>query len=338
MRGHISTVNTLVVSNDNQWIVSGSDDKTVRIWDMASRTELGKTMLGHTEKVTSVAVSPDGEFVASASTDRTVCYWGVRMRRLVMTFADHEESVDSVAFSIDGKRIISGSDDYTIRVREVNRGMLFGALKTSSRVMAVAVSPDGHWFASALSDRTVLIWSMSMLTVTLVLEDRFGPITSVAYLSDDGLRIFSSSDGMVRVWNVQTGEVVGYPLIGHSYSVNSVAHSPNGHELAACSYDGSICVWDMLGLYKRDNDKDNSESGSEDLRIRWNASRAHVRSDNGWVRDGEQLLLWVPPQYRHDIVGGTRLLIGSNMDKLRPKVDYRKLLGIAGRGGRIFTR
>lgn len=73
MRAHTDAVNALAVSRDGQWLVSGSHDHTLRIWDTDSGTTVGEPMLGHTKGVTSVAISPDGIFIASASDDKTVC-------------------------------------------------------------------------------------------------------------------------------------------------------------------------------------------------------------------------------------------------------------------------
>src|SRR5689334_22972171 len=63
-------------SPDGLTIVSGSDDNTVRIWDVASGTEI-KQLTGHTSFVTSVSFSPDGSTIASGSWDNTVRIWDV---------------------------------------------------------------------------------------------------------------------------------------------------------------------------------------------------------------------------------------------------------------------
>ena len=75
---------------------------------------------------------------------------------------------------------------------------------------------------------------------------------------------------------------------------------------------------------------DTSQS-SEELRIAWYASRAHRVSEDGWVRDGEKLLLWVPWKYRPDIDGGTRMVFDPQGEvDVRPKADYRKVFRFSG--------
>ena len=94
-------------------IVSGSDDKSVQVWDALSSVEL-KLLNGHTDSVKSVAFSSDGTHIVSGSNDKSVQVWdalsGVELRVL----NGHTEIVWSVAFSSDGTHIVSGSFDKSV--------------------------------------------------------------------------------------------------------------------------------------------------------------------------------------------------------------------------------
>jgi WD40 repeat protein len=111
----------VAVSPDGKRVVSGSDDKTVRVWDLASgRCEA--TLEGHGDRVCSVAVSPDGKRVVSGSGDKTVRVWDLASGRCEATLEGHGDMVCSVAVSPDGKRVVSGSDDKTVRVWDLASG------------------------------------------------------------------------------------------------------------------------------------------------------------------------------------------------------------------------
>ncbi len=99
-------------------IVSGSDDKTVRLWDIQGNP-IGQPFPGHESSVRSVAFSPDGKMIVSGSWDKTVRLWDIQGNPIGQPFRGHEESVSSVAFSPDGKMIVSGSDDNTVRLWRV---------------------------------------------------------------------------------------------------------------------------------------------------------------------------------------------------------------------------
>ena len=100
--------------------MSGSGDKTIRVWDAATCAAVGDPLEGHTNWVTSVAFSPDGKRIVSGSDDSTIRVWDLATHAAVGDpLEGHTTSVNSVAFSPDGKRIVSGSRDNTIRVWDV---------------------------------------------------------------------------------------------------------------------------------------------------------------------------------------------------------------------------
>jgi WD40 repeat protein len=74
LKGHTQTVRGVAFTRDGRFAVSGSDDGTVRVWDVTSGTEV-RSFTGHSGAVTSVTVSPSGRYVASASVDGSVKIW-----------------------------------------------------------------------------------------------------------------------------------------------------------------------------------------------------------------------------------------------------------------------
>ena len=119
--GHHSSAQAVAVTPDGKLAVSGSADKTARIWSLVTG-RLVRILQGHTETVWSVAVSPDGRQVASASgfiygdvRDATVRLWDLATGAAIRVFEGHASAVNSVAFSADGGRLLSASADGTLR-------------------------------------------------------------------------------------------------------------------------------------------------------------------------------------------------------------------------------
>ncbi|KAH8087639.1 phage minor structural protein [Aureococcus anophagefferens] len=130
----------VAVFPDGRRVVSGSHDKTVKVWDAATG-----------ECVMSVAVFPDGRRVVSGSKDKTVKVW------------DAPRRVSSVAVFPDGRRVVSGSGDGTVKVYGVavfpdGRRVVSGSDDETVKVLSVAVFPDGRRVVSGSKDNTVKVW------------------------------------------------------------------------------------------------------------------------------------------------------------------------------------
>jgi len=243
-----SVLKSVAFSPDGTRIVSGSEDKTIRVWEARTGDAIAASFKGHTNWVNSVAFSPDGTSIVSGSSDHTIRVWdAVTGDPIAPPFQGHTGVVNSVAFSSDGTRIVSGSWDKTIRLWDARTGDAIGAPFEghTNPVNSVAFSPDGTRIASGSYDNTVRVWdARTGDALTAPLKGHTNPVNSVAF-SPDGTRIVSGSwDKTIRVWDACTGDAIGTPLKGHANLVNSVAFSPNGTHIVSSSWDKTIRVWD----------------------------------------------------------------------------------------------
>jgi WD40 repeat protein len=241
---HQGWVISVAFSPDGQHIASGSDDSTVRLWNVQTGV-LAHELKGHQRAVTSVAFSPDGQHIASGSDDSTVRLWNVQTGVLAHELEGHQGWVVSVAFSPDGQHIASGSHDKTVRLWNVQTGVLAHELKGHQYlVTSVAFSPDGQHIASGSGDKTVRLWSVQTGALVHELKGHQDDVISVAF-SPDGQHIASGShDKTVRLWNVQTG-VLAHELKGHQDWVTSIEFSPDGQHIASGSHDKTVRLWSV---------------------------------------------------------------------------------------------
>ena len=105
LQGHSASVLSVAFSPDGQTIVSGSEDNTIRLWDLGGNP-MGQPFQGHSDRVWSVAFSPDGQTIVSGSADHTIRLWDLGGNPMGQPFQGHSDRVLSVAFSPDGQTIV----------------------------------------------------------------------------------------------------------------------------------------------------------------------------------------------------------------------------------------
>ncbi len=251
-RGQKSGVRAAVWSPDGQFIASGGEDNTVRIWYAASGKEIPSSPYkGHSGKVTTVAWSPDGRFIASGGEDKTVHVWNASSGKVLLSvpYSQHQATVRSVAWSPDGKFIASGSEDETVHVWDAASGsdLPFSPYRDHiGKVISVAWSPNGALIASASLDSTVQVWNSTngIRSYSFTPPAAPRPLGERALAwSPDGKYIVSGGDNnIVYVWDT-TARQMAFALSDFANSIQSVAWSPDGKYFAAASFDGTVKVW-----------------------------------------------------------------------------------------------
>ena len=246
-QGHEDYVRGVAFAPDGEVIVSGSDDRTIRLWNQEG-TPIGKPFQGHDDYVLSVAFSPDGQHIASGSADRTLRLWDRAGNPVGLPFRGHESAVLAVAFSPDGGAIASASADQSIRLWSLSGTPLGAPLQGhKAAVRAVAFSPDGTTIASGSDDRTILCWKPDGTPVGAPFCGHESAVLAVAF-SPDGQRLVSAGgDRTVRLWE-RDGIPIGAPLRGHKSAVLSVTYSPDGKTIASGSEDRTIRLWSRDGI------------------------------------------------------------------------------------------
>src|SRR5271166_5682591 len=154
--GHMALIGSLAFTPDGQQLVSASDDKTIRVWDIATgktlRTIRGEAAPGDPGKIYTMALSPDGKWLAAGGWTHGNCrgrcgeirLYDFASGKLVALLKGHENVVYDVAFSPDGQRLISGSFDNSAIIWDVAARQVLHLLKGHrDHVTTVGFTPDG---------------------------------------------------------------------------------------------------------------------------------------------------------------------------------------------------
>ena len=220
--------------------------------------------------VVSASFNPSGSLLATGDTDGKICLWRVVDGQKVLTLQGHTGWIWAVIFSPDGKTLASCSHDSLIQLWDVQNvefeqpsptnlpanlaeansssHSLGTCLKTlrghSSRIWAIAFSPDGQLLASGSADHTIRLWNAHNGTCLTVLQGHTSGVTSVSFSPNGQILASASEDSSIELWSVHHRTQLT-TLQGHNSWVWAVAFSPDGQTLASGSRDRTIRLWDV---------------------------------------------------------------------------------------------
>lgn len=240
LTGHAGGVWTLLLTEDGKRAVSGSTDRSVRIWN----TESGECLFilnGHTSTVRCMALK--GDMLVTGSRDCTVRMWNMTTGKTEGVFTGHQAAVRCVQF--DGKRIISGSYDYKIAVFDADTKKQLHCLSGhTNRVYSLLLNSERSIVVSGSLDTTIRIWNIieGCCLYTLVGHQS---LTSGMQLRGNTL-VSANADSTIKVWNIEDGTCL-HTLAGNNRHFSAVTSLQflRDDMIVTSSDDGTVKLWDI---------------------------------------------------------------------------------------------
>lgn len=255
LRGHQAWVRSVALSADSKLLVSGSGDKTVRIWSTA-RGQLLHTLTGHTSWVRAINISPDQRLIASAGNDKAIRLWHLQTGVHQQTLTGHQDSIraieflplhdQSVAYTL-GATLVTGGQDKLIHLWNIRHKTILRTFSGHEHwVLTLAVHPNGQILYSGSRDRTIRQWDLASGRCLATLSGHTAEVTGLAVSPNGTILVSCSADQTIRIWDVASNQLK-QTLQGHNGAINSVAFHPGGKEFASGSNDKSIKLWSSEG-------------------------------------------------------------------------------------------
>lgn len=286
LTGHNKKINSILVSPTGRYIISGSSDGIIKLWDLPTGTHLRTQnivkgvnsmaispnedylILGTKrstlelyqiptmEKISlyenlksnarSVVFSPNGKYLIANSSQTSIKVWDFSSKNIMYTFTYNLGVINSLAVSSDNRYLISGSTDNTIKIWTLETGQLLNTLRSYNLLQSLAISPNGKYIIST-SGASINLWELSTARRIWSYKKHSKNVHYVTFSPNGDFIISGSGDNTVRIWDVKTGKILK-TLQGHTGSVYSVTVSPDGNYIISGSQDKTIKVWNLLAI------------------------------------------------------------------------------------------
>ncbi|ELW66848.1 Guanine nucleotide-binding protein subunit beta-2-like 1 [Tupaia chinensis] len=250
--GHTKDVLSVAFSSDNRQIVSGSRDKTIKLWNTLGVCKYTVQDESHSEWVSCVRFSPNSSnpIIVSCGWDKLVKVWNLANCKLKTNHIGHTGYLNTVTVSPDGSLCASGGKDGQAMLWDLNEGKHLYTLDGGDIINALCFSPNRYWLCAATGP-SIKIWDLEGKIIVDELKQEVistsskaepPQCTSLAW-SADGQTLFAGyTDNLVRVWQCVWGI---YRKYGGDI-INALCFSPNRYWLCAAT-GPSIKIWDLEG-------------------------------------------------------------------------------------------
>jgi len=230
-------VRSLTFSSDGTSLVSGSYDKTVKLWDVQTGGVV-KTFHGHTGKIRSVSISADHTTIASGSEDRTFRLWGIEMGEC-LHIIEQEYTVYCTSFSPTDPQCLISVSSTTAQCWDIH-GQKVGPTFQGEQI---TFSPDGVQFTTYTVDDVIVHNISSGVTVAKfrAVDSLYGPCC----FSPDGRLVAVATSYNVCVWDITSSDPhLVETFVGHANHITSLAF-PSPFILISASQDKSVKLWQI---------------------------------------------------------------------------------------------
>lgn len=258
LEGHNAAMTALDVSSSGKTLVSAGTDGALHLWDLAKKVQ-ASVLDGHAGVVASAVFSPDGETIVSAGFDGTVRLWDAHTGDALNVLRGHLGEVTFARFSPNGAAVVSSGLD-TVRVWNWRTGeelvsnagriawdrpsTMPGLVRSNNGSAAFGLDGSALVGRNNSSNEGISIWDVATGKTMLNLHP---PKTNAAPIfTPDGTRIATAGeDGVVYLWDAQTGNLVRQFGQEGGAGISSFAISPDGDLLVSAGFRGPLSIWDL---------------------------------------------------------------------------------------------
>jgi WD40 repeat protein len=243
----VAAVNALSFAGDGR-VVSGAEDKSIKLWGVSGRWSLLRTLEPHVFRVLALDFSPDGKLLATGGGEPAgsgeLKLWDLESGNLLLDLPElHSDTVFGLKFRPDGTALASAAADKFVKVVAVPSGELKETFEGHTHhVMSVDWNAEGTQLVSGGADKVLKFWDFEKGEQLRTSQEAGNQVTSVRWIPGKAEVLSASGDKLVQLWNVENGRAQR-SYSGATDYVYGVATSVDGSIVAAGDDTGTLFLW-----------------------------------------------------------------------------------------------
>ena len=201
LKCHPSPIRSVDFSSDGKLLMTGSNDKTIKIFELYPKHKFISSYKGHSNWVRCARFSPDNRLIGSCGDDNAVIIFDVEQKSVNYRFLDHTSNVNSCRFSPDGTIIASAGDDGKIKLFDIRMGRLIQHYDAhNDKINCISYHQTGNYIISGSDDSTIKIWDLKMGQILYTVHGHRGKVKSVNFNIDGDYFCSGGEDSILMVW------------------------------------------------------------------------------------------------------------------------------------------
>ncbi|EKX31283.1 hypothetical protein GUITHDRAFT_53660, partial [Guillardia theta CCMP2712] len=264
--GHEGAVYSCCFMPDERWMVSSSQDFTVRRW----KREQGWTNAGGVREVfkeklsgcsiTCAAFTPNHLYLLAGTSDHSVVLWSLDKHKLLRTLRGHAAAISCLRVTSDSSKVASGCGKGVICLWQTDTGLRLQRFSEhSDKIHALDLDLSASIMISVAEDATLKLWNLKPATSAPqqtpgLTDGHQSYVRDLAFAPDSKRLISCGIDGKLKLWSLRNGLLLRN-LVGHDKEVKQLRVSPDGRVVLSCSLDGTARMW-------------NTDTGREQFMVR----------------------------------------------------------------------
>ncbi|OMJ79491.1 hypothetical protein SteCoe_20501 [Stentor coeruleus] len=243
LAGHTDEINCLVFTFDGKYVISGSSDKSIKLWDLSKRTE-DFTLLGHLGSVTVLTLVPKSNNIASGSTDCSIKIWDFEEKQEVYTINAHIFPIKSLCISPSGIWLLSSALDFSLKAWNLNDKIEVSELTSRDSIInCIFYSESEDFFVTGDDNANVFSYKMKKNIEEYAFDTKEGMINSMC-LSPDNNFLAYSAQKTLYLYSIKD-KVIVTTFSGHNDIINSITFSSDSLWIVTGSSDHTVKIWDL---------------------------------------------------------------------------------------------